>query len=163
MVDDIVLARLIHVAAVVHWIGGVWFVTFTVLPAIRRERAPVERLVAFDRFERSFAMQARVSTLLAGLSGFWMTYRLDAWGRFLDPSFWWMHAMLALWLVFTMMLFVAEPLFLHRVLHSRAALDPDGTYAMVERLHLILSTLLAIAVLGAVGGSHGAGLFGLSL
>jgi uncharacterized membrane protein len=162
MFDDVVLARLVHVAAVVHWIGGVWFVTFTVLPAIRRERAPADRLTAFDRFERSFAMQARISTVIAGLSGFWMTYRLDAWGRFLDPSFWWMHAMVALWLVFTVMLFVAEPLFLHRILHRRAARDPEGTWRMVERLHLGLSTLLVVTVLGAVGGSHGTGLFGLA-
>lgn len=161
MIDDAVLARLLHVGAIVHWIGGVWFVTFVVLPAIRRERPPAERIAAFDRIERGFAWQARVSTAVAGLSGFYLADRLDAWGRFLDPGFWWMHAMAALWLVFTFMLFVAEPLFLHRVVAARGARDPEGTYATIERLHRVLSILALITVLGAVGGSHGGGFFGL--
>jgi hypothetical protein len=33
---------------------------------------------------------------------------------------WWMHAMIAVWLLFTVVLFVAEPLILHRWLLARA-------------------------------------------
>jgi uncharacterized membrane protein len=160
-IDTLVLARLVHVAAVMHWIGGVWFVTAVVLPSIRRGHVAAERLAAFDRVERGFAAQARVSTLLAGLSGLYMTESLGAWPRFLDAGYWWMHAMVALWLIFTLMLFVAEPLFLHQLLHARAARDPEGTFALVERLHSVLSVLALLTVLGAVGGSHGAGIFGL--
>jgi uncharacterized membrane protein len=32
--DDITLARAVHVLAVVHWMGGVAFVTLVILPAI---------------------------------------------------------------------------------------------------------------------------------
>ncbi len=38
--DDLILARAIHVAAIVHWIGGVSFVTLMLLPGIRRLAAP---------------------------------------------------------------------------------------------------------------------------
>ena len=68
--DDLALARSLHVVAVVLWIGGVGFVTTVLLPAIRRLTAPEERVAFFDAIERRFAWQARATTLIAGLSGF---------------------------------------------------------------------------------------------
>jgi uncharacterized membrane protein len=155
MMDEIAIARALHVLAVVLWVGGVGFVTTVALPAIGRFKAPEERLAFFDAIERRFAWQARVTTLLAGLTGFYMLIRLDLWSRFLSLDYWWMHAMVIVWLIFTMLLFIAEPLVLHRRLHARAKIDPEGTFRLVQRLHLLLLTLSAIAVLGAVAGSHG--------
>lgn len=154
--DDATIARAIHVAAVVHWIGGVWFVTFVVLPAVRRFAEPARRIAFFEEVEGRFAFQARISTLLAGLSGFFLTLRMEAWDRFLDPGrFWFMHAMVALWAVFTLVLFVLEPLVLHRWFSERAARDPEGTMAIVLRLHRVLSTAALVTVAGAVAGAHG--------
>jgi uncharacterized membrane protein len=154
--DDATIARAIHVAAVVHWIGGVWFVTFVVLPAVRRFAEPARRIAFFEEVEGRFAFQARISTLLAGLSGFFLTWRMEAWDRFLDPGrFWFMHAMVALWAVFTLVLFVLEPLVLHRWFSERAARDPEGTMAIVLRLHRVLSTAALVTVAGAVAGAHG--------
>jgi uncharacterized membrane protein len=153
--DDLTLARALHVLAVVHWIGGVAFVTLVLLPAVRRLAAPGERVALFENVERRFAMQARISTLMAGLSGFWMTARLDAWARFADPRFWWMHAMLALWLLFTLMLFLLEPLLLHRWFLIRAQRDPEATFALIQRLHVALLTASAITVAAAMLGAHG--------
>jgi len=78
--------------------------------------------------------------MLAGRPGFYMVVRLDLWDRFRSLAYWWMHAMVAVWLLFTLMQFVAEPLFLDRWLRSRqgpagndlrthraAALDPVGS------------------------------------
>jgi len=45
---------------------------------------------------------------LAGLSGFYMIFRLDGWGWYQDADYWWVHAMTLLWLIFTFVLFVAE-------------------------------------------------------
>jgi hypothetical protein len=115
-----------------------------------------ERLALFERIEGRFAFQARISTLVAGVSGFWMTHRLAAWERFADPRFWWMHAMVAIWLIFTVVLFVAEPLFLHRWFHARAARDPEGTFQLVLRLHRILLALSLVTVAAGVLGAHGA-------
>jgi uncharacterized membrane protein len=154
-VDDVTLARAVHVLAVVLWIGGVGFVTTVLLPAVRRGTAPAEQLALFHAIERRFAWQARGTTLLAGLSGLYMVVRLDLWARFLLAGFWWMHAMVAVWLLFTLMLFVAEPWFLHRWLLARATVKPAATLALVQRLHWLLLGLSLIALLGAVAGSHG--------
>ena len=124
-VTDIALARVVHVLAVVLWIGGVGMVTTVLLPAIRRSYPPPQRFAAFHTLEARFARQARLATAVAGISGLYMTWRLDAWNRFEAASFWWMHAMVLTWLIFTAMLFVIEPLFLERVLARRAALAPE--------------------------------------
>lgn len=153
---DVTIARIVHVLAVVLWIGGVGFVTTVLFPAVRRAEPPEARLKAFARFEGPFSWQARISVGLAGLSGLYMTWRLDAWSRFSDPAYWWMDAMVLLWLVFAAMLYVAEPFVVHRKLERAIA---EGRSAAVfdrmQRFHQIMLALSLITVLGAVGGAHG--------
>ncbi len=153
--DDLVLARAVHVLAVVHWIGGVSLVTLVILPAIARFAEPARRGALFEAIEGRFAWQARISVTLAGLSGFYMAWRLDAWPLFVDPSFWWLPAMVLIWAVFTFVLFIAEPLFLHAWFSQRAAADPARTFTLVLRGHRILLALSALTIAGAVLGAHG--------
>ena len=154
--DDLSIARALHVLAVVHWIGGVSMVTLVLLPTLLRNVSPAQRLPLFEMIEGRFAGQARISTLLAGATGFYMTHRLAAWDRFAEPAFWWMHAMVAVWAIFTVVLFIAEPLYLHRWFHERATRDPDGTFRLVLRLHVVLLTLSLITIAAAVLGARGA-------
>ena len=151
--DDFALARVLHVASIVGWIGGVWFVTFVVMPAINRNEQPTARLGAFHRIEQGFAPQARFWVLLAGVSGFWMTWRADLWARFTEPAFWWMHAMLILWTLFALMLFVIEPLFLHRRLAESTT--PESDFRLMVTMHRVLSLVALVTVLGAMAGAHG--------
>ena len=149
------IARALHVLAVVVWIGGVAMVTTVLLPAVRRQADPAGRLELFDRLESRFAAQARWTTALAGATGFWLAWRFDMWSRFAELRYWWMHAMVAVWLLFTAMLFVIEPLFLHRRLRERGRRDPAGTLDFIERFHRVLLILSLVTVFGAVAGSHG--------
>jgi len=157
--DDVTVARATHIIFVVLWIGGVAFVTSVLLPAIRNLEAPGKRMAFFHAIERRFAWQARVSTVLVGLTGLYLLARLDLWDRFLYGAYWWMHAMVAVWLLFTVMLFVAEPLFLDRWLLARAEVEPERTYRLVEWLHRILLIVSLITIFGAAAGSHGMLLF----
>jgi len=151
--DDFALARIVHVATIVLWIGGVAFVTLIVMPSLRESERPENCLSAFHKIEGRFALQARIWVLLAGLSGFWMCWRADLWGRFADPNYWWMHAMLLVWVLFTMALFVIEPLFLHR--RMKQSLRPAADFQRMERMHRFLLALSLLALIGAVGGGHG--------
>jgi hypothetical protein len=38
-----------------------------------------------------FARQARISTPVVGLTGFYMVYRFDLWDRFRSSAYWWME------------------------------------------------------------------------
>ena len=151
--NDFILARAIHVLSVVMWIGGVAFVTTVAMPAIRRSSPPAERLAAFHRFESVFVWQARLWVLLAGASGLWMIWRTDMWSRFEDRQYWWMHAMVCLWALFALMLFVIEPFFLHRKMERTP--DPARVFTRMEWMHRVLLTLALITVAAAVMGSHG--------
>lgn len=152
---DLALARALHVLGVVLWIGGVAMVTSVILPAAARLAQPEERIRLFESIENRFALQARVTTLLTGLTGFYLVWRLDLWQRFADLSFWWMHAMVLVWGIFTLVLFVLEPWVLHRWFRERARRDPQGAFALVRRLHWVLLSLSLATVAGAVAGSHG--------
>ena len=154
MIDWPALARAVHVIAVVHWIGGLLFVTLVILPALREMDAQ-QRLAVFEALERRFSSQARASTLLAGASGFYLIYRFDMWQRIADPGSWWLGAMIGLWALFTIMLFVAEPLLLHAWFDARARRDPDAAFRLALRGHRVLSVAAVATVLGAVGGAHG--------
>lgn len=153
--DEAALARAVHVFGVVLWIGGVAFVTTVLLPAVRRMKRPEERVAFFEAVERRFAWQARVTTVLVGISGFYLVEIWGLWHRFAEAGFWWMHAMVLVWVVFTVMLFVAEPLVLHRWFLARAAEKPDSTFRLIERMHWLLLTISLITVIGATIGSHG--------
>lgn len=150
---DVTIALAIHVLAIVLWIGGVAMVTTVLLPAVRRFRSAEERIAFFEAIERRFAWQARGTTLIAGASGFYMVDRLGLWPEFLSPGFWWLDAMALLWLVFTLMLFVVEPLSLDRRLLHRVS--PEQRFAAIQRFHWVMLIASLVTVFGAVAGSHG--------
>ncbi|GGK75101.1 hypothetical protein [Amphritea balenae] len=153
--DLFIMARAVHISGVVLWIGGVAFVTLVLLPAIREMTEPEKRLELFEQLEGRFAIQARIVTLITGLSGLYMLDYLDAWDRYQHLQFWWMHLMTFIWAVFTLVLFVLEPLFLHRWFHHQATINSEKTFRKIQRMHRILLTLSMIAVFGAVMGAHG--------
>ncbi len=149
------LARVLHVLGVVLWIGGVAMVTTVILPAVKRLAAPDDQVALFEQIEHRFAWQARFTTLLTGLSGSYLVHLLHGWGRFTQLSFWWMHAMVLVWVLFTLMLFVLEPLVLRKLFLRHATKHPRRVFAWMERMHWLLLTLSLVTVAGAVAGSHG--------
>lgn len=152
---DLVIARIIHVLSVVLWIGGVAFVTTVLIPAVRRLPSERDRVELFETLEGRFSLQARFTTLLAGGSGFYLLYAMDAWGRYLDPAFWWVHLMTFVWAVFSLVLFVLEPLFLNRFFVEQAKRDSERAFRFLQIMHWVLLTLSLIAILGAVAGTRG--------
>lgn len=149
--DSVFVARALHVLAVVVWIGGVAMVTLVVLPAARAARDPA----LFERVERRFAAQTRWTLVVAGLSGLYLVERLGPWPRFAEPRFWWMHAMVVLWLLYALALFVLEPFVLRARFADRLRRDPDGALARMIRHHRVVLIVSLAVIAGAVAGSHG--------
>lgn len=154
-VEYVALARAIHVLALVHWIGGVAIVTTIVLPAARRTPGALEAIAVFEQFERRFAAQVRVSIALVGASGLYMLYVFDAWDRFEHLSFWWMHLMVAVWLLFVVVVYVAEPLLVHRRFREFALRDKNRAFTIAIRLHAVALGISTIAIAAGVLGAHG--------
>ncbi len=153
-IDDVTLARALHVLAVMHWIGGVGFVTLVILPLAASRSSANDGLTLFEAVEHRFAAQIRLSIPLAGATGLWMTWRLDLWDRFADPAYWWMAAMAGLWLAFMLMIFVLEPA-LHDRFARQARIDPATAFRRMGCLHALALVIATLTALGAVVGTHG--------
>lgn len=151
--DDIIIARTLHVLSVTHWIGGVAFVTLVALP-LANATGGARGLELFEAIESRFAAQVRWSIPLAGASGIWMTQRMDLWSRFRERGFWWMDAMALVWLIFAVVVFIVEPLLGHR-LEAFAKREPARALRRLTVLHLILLGLSAVTIGGAVAGAAG--------
>jgi hypothetical protein len=84
-----------------------------------------------------------------------MIYQLDAWNRFLEFRYFWLHFMLLIWLMFVFALLVIEPFFIKD--HGRIVKDGHhfGNLRKTQTLHLIILILslfiIFISVLGAYG------------
>lgn len=151
----LVLARVLHVSGVVMWIGGVAFVTTVLIPSLRKTTDADQRLALFEQLEGRFGLQAKLTTLITGASGYYMLEALNAWDRYLHPQFWWMHLMTVVWGIFTLVLFVLEPLVLHRWFHQQAQKNSERAFVWLHRMHQGLLSLSLIAVFGAVAGANG--------
>ena len=146
-----VIARSIHVIAIVLWIGGVAFVTPVLIPAIRASQTPEERLKTFELLESRFSFQAKLTTLIAAISGFYMLHIMYAW----STMGWWIYLMIMVWFIFTLVLFVLEPLFLHKWFHRKAQQQPERTFAILQTMHIVLLIVSSAAVIFGVAGAHG--------
>lgn len=153
-VDWGVVARAIHVLSVVVWIGGVWFVTLVALPGLRAKPG-AEWLRDFDEIEHRFAPQARIAVLLVLLSGLYMLYAYDLWGRLAGAGFWWMQLMVGVWVLFAAVLYVIEPLFIGPLIRRRGVKSPRATLTALLWLHRVLLLLTLTVVFAAVAGAHG--------
>ncbi len=151
---DEAIARALHVIGVILWIGGVAMITAVVLPAFRSGAIAGNPVKGFEAVERRFSIIARLSILIVGVTGFYMTYTLDLWDRFAVARYWWMHAMVLVWLVFTLVVFIAEPLYLHEAFRRWANSSPKNALNYLVLAHYILLTLSIVTVFGAIYGSH---------
>ncbi len=156
--EDLTIAFTLHVLAVVLWTGGAGFATVALLPALRRVTNTDQRIAMFQAVESRFAPVARSSIVVAGATGLYMVYRLDACAWFTMPSYWWMHAMVLVWVLFAALLFIVEPFFLHRRFAAHARAAPDVAFRRMQYLHWLLVMLALVTIAGAVAGSRG--LFG---
>jgi uncharacterized membrane protein len=152
----VVIARVLHVLGVVIWIGGVSMATTVALPAVRHSDFGENRLRAFKAIERRFVWQARSALILVGLTGFYLMWRLDLWDRFRLVGFWWMHAMVGVWLLYAFVLFVAEPFILQRHFDRWAVARPRATFAWLHRVHWVLLLLSMVTILGCCCRQSGA-------
>lgn len=153
--DDLTIARAIHILSIVIWMGGVAFVTVVLIPILRRTSFQQDQLTIFNTVENRFASIARVMVLLAGISGLYMTHKLEAWNRFFQVQFFWMHAMVFVWSLFFLALFVIEPFILKN--HGRMVKDGHSITNLrkTQIVHSVILALSLITIVISVLGAHG--------
>ncbi|MGH7781404.1 MAG: hypothetical protein ACREQR_16455 [Candidatus Binataceae bacterium] len=153
--DWVVAARILHVVAIVVWIGGIGAVTTVMFPTMRRLESNEQKVWMFRQIENRFRPQARIAWLIVGLSGVFMLFALNAWVRFAEPRYWWMQAMVALWVLFGLMLFIIEPLVVGPRMEQMLTRDPARALIRMERMHWVLLILSLLVIAAVVGGVYG--------
>lgn len=141
----------VHILSIVLWIGGVAFVTTITLPMLASWPA-AHRFAVFSEMERRFGAQARILVVAAGLSGGALLVRLRLTGLLGRPQGAWLDGMIGFWTLFALLLFVAEPLFLHRKMSELAQRDPNRVHALLLRGHRLLLALAVIVIISGVWG-----------
>lgn len=149
------LPRVVHLLGVVLWIGGVGLVATVILPLLIHGSDPVRGYRLFQGIVRRFAWQARVTTVLVGLSGFYLLDLLEFWRRLMTLASWWVWMMIALWSFFTVVLFVVQPLATRRDADDAIPDDPAQALRAALRLHWVLLVLSLVTVAAGASGAHG--------
>lgn len=148
------IATSLHILGVVWWIGGLTFVCTVLLPDLRRN--PDTALERFRAIEGRFAPQVRMALILVGASGGWLLYQTGYWRLLTEPAFWWLHAMICLWTLFFLMLFVFGPAgVLKRVMSGPLDSDIPKRLRRMHYLHIVLLVAAIITIAGASMGTHG--------
>ena len=63
--------------------------------------------------------------------------------------------MTLVWVLFSLILFILEPLVLNKLFKKYAEQNPGSTFSFIHRAHWILLLLSLLTTAGAVAGSHG--------
>jgi uncharacterized membrane protein len=144
-----VVAQAIHVLALVVWIGGVWFVTTVLWPAMR-QKPPEEWMREFRAIEHSFTPQAWMAMLLVLFSGLYMLNQYNLWQHLTDRHYWWIPFMVVVWL-----LLLVDQLIIRRTLYNRAMAAPHRELIRMLLMHRLILAFSLLAIFAAIGGSHG--------
>ena len=64
--SEFAVAILVHVLAMVLWVGGVGMVTTVVIPIVRRLPADANTVGMFEAIQKRFAWKAMFMVLIAG-------------------------------------------------------------------------------------------------
>jgi len=91
--NTFIIVRTLHIVGAVFWIGDVAFVTMVLIPSLKNNITKNERMDMFVKLESIFSFQAKISTLVVGIIGVYMLFFMNAWSRYLQPQYWWMHPM----------------------------------------------------------------------
>jgi len=63
--------------------------------------------------------------------------------------------MIFVWAIFTVVLFVLEPLFLHKWFHKQATENSEKSFLVLQIMHIVLLIVSLLAIFGGIGGVHG--------
>lgn len=74
-------------------VAGPRYTSYPIMTQFRPDFGESEYREHARRSNATFAPQARIAVLLVGLSGFYMSFRLDLWRGFTQLRFWWLDAM----------------------------------------------------------------------
>ncbi len=143
-----IISLIIHVLAVVIWIGGVAFVTMIVFPMIQRARSSLEQVMMFQGVEHRFAKIAKVMVILTGLSGGYLLYEkgfnIGAW------------IMIFVWALYASLLFGLEKILFKKLFENPEdrKLETKQIFFRLQVFHWVILALSFSAIAAGIIAGH---------
>jgi uncharacterized membrane protein len=145
----------IHVITVVLWIGGVAFVTTIIFPMLLKMEDPLEKAMMFQRVENKFAKQARIYSVITGVTGGLLLYLKEEYSLIFTKAGIGITLMLIAWFIYTFVLFFERSVF--KTLFSQPEkIDASKVFFRLNIFHWFLLGLSLLAVGAGVWAGHGA-------
>ena len=154
---------IIHVLAVILWIGGLAFVTILIFPSLYKMQEALQKVLFFQRIEHRFAPLARIYSATVGITGIvmlihtgWYTLLFTREGIFLAIMF-------LIWVFWMIMLFGLEPLVIKKMLESMAKsgekMEIDTVFKRMNVMHWVLLFASMVAAACGIMFAHGPTIF----
>lgn len=151
--------HIIHLLAVILWIGGLVFVTGVVLPMAIKTPDALQKVLTFQRVEKRFAPLAKWYNIITGITGFVMVWQAGWWGLYFTWAGAALTFMTAVWFFWFVMLVGLEPIVIRKMLDRMAKegdrMDIDGIFRKVARLHWVMVAVSLAAVAAGAMVAHG--------
>ncbi len=154
---------LIHVLAVIVWIGGLAFITMLIFPAMYRIQEPLQKVLFFQRIEHRFAPMARIYNAVVGITGFAMLVYTGWYSLLFTLDGLFLTIMVLIWVMWAVMLFGLEPLVIKKMLDSMVKknekMEIDAIFRKMNIMHWVLLLVSLVAAGSGVMFAHGPALF----
>lgn len=152
------LMHVIHLLAVILWIGGLGFITILVLPLIIKMPDPLQKVLFFQRIEHRFAPMARIYNAITGITGFIMMFMAGAQDLLFTRQGFPLLFMTGVWVFWAIMLFGLEPIIIRRMLDNMikggGKMEIETVFSRMNRLHVALLALSLTAVAAGAAFAH---------
>ncbi len=150
--------HIIHLVAVIFWIGGLTFITTMIFPIIIKTEDPIAKVLLFRKIEHRFAKRARIYNLITGASGLIMVFYMGWQDTIFTGHGLSLLLMALIWVLWFVMLFGLEPLvikkMLGRMLDKDSNVDIDAVFRRMNKMHWILLVISIIAVASGACFAH---------
>ncbi|MBI5055799.1 MAG: hypothetical protein HZB61_04195 [Nitrospirae bacterium] len=143
-----ITALIIHVVAVIVWIGGVAFVTMITFPMIQRGSSSLEQVMMFQGVEHRFSKIAKAMVILVGLSGL---YLINEKG--LSFGAW---VMIIVWAFYASLLFGLEKIIFKKIFAAPTGeeIDTKRIFLILQVFHWVILALSFTAVAAGIWTAH---------
>ena len=155
--------HIVHLLAVILWIGGLAFVTAIVLPMAIKTPDALQKVLTFQRVEHRFAPLAKWFNIITGISGFVMVWLMGWHELYFTKAGLALTFMTAVWVFWFVMLVGLEPIVIRKMLEKMAResekMDIDGIFRKVKTLHWLMVAISLAAVAAGAFFAHGGSLY----
>lgn len=108
--ESLMTKGLIHTCGVLLWIAAIIVITMELLRTFRKGESGKSK--SLRRLE--VKMMVLITTTFAGSTGLFFLYEWNLWKSLSELDFWWVHSMIMAWILFSIVFFLLDPLFLKK-------------------------------------------------